>query len=51
MLNLPMRKCSLEDGNSTEVGTAFEKLRQVILVEEFKRCVCNDIKTIWRNRK
>ena len=31
--------------NSREVGTDFEKLRQVILIEEFKRCVRDDIKT------
>ena len=30
--------------NSREVGTDFEKLRQVILFEEFKRCVHDDIK-------
>ena len=28
--------------NSREVGTDYEKLRQVILIE-FKRCVCDDI--------
>ena len=27
--------------NSREVGTELQKLRQVILIEEFKRCVCN----------
>ena len=31
--------------NFREVGTDFEKLREVILIEEFKRCVCDDIKT------
>ena len=31
--------------NSRKVGTDFEKLRQVILIEEFKRCVSDDIKT------
>ena len=31
--------------NSREVDTDFEKLRQVILIEEFKRCVRDDIKT------
>ena len=31
--------------NSREVGTAFKKLGQVILIEKFKRCVRDDIKT------
>ena len=31
--------------NSRKVDRHFEKLRQVILIEEFKRCVCDDIKT------
>ena len=31
--------------NSNEVGTDFKKLRQVILIEEFKRFVCDDIKS------
>jgi len=30
---------------SKEINTDYEKLRQLILVEEFKRCVPNDIKT------
>ena len=30
--------------NSGEVGTDFEKLRQVILIEMFKRCVRDNIK-------
>ena len=48
MLNLPMRKkCTFDRWcNSREVGTDFEKLRQVILIEEFKRCVRDDIKPI-----
>ena len=37
--------------NSREVGTDFEKLRQVILIEEFKRCVCDDIKTYLDEQK
>ena len=48
ILNLPMRKkCTLIDG----VGRAFEKLRQVILIEEFKGCVCDDIKTYLDEQK
>ena len=31
--------------NSKEVGTDFENLRQIVLLEEFKRCVRDDIKT------
>ena len=37
--------------NSREMGTDFEKLRQVILIEEFKRCVCDDIKTYLDEHK
>ena len=37
--------------NSREVGTDFEKLRQVILTEEFKRCDCDDIKTYLDEQK
>ena len=37
--------------NSREVGTDFEKLRQVILIEEFKRCVRDDIKTYLDEQK
>ena len=37
--------------NCREVGTDFEKLRQVILIEEFKRCVCDDIKTYLDEQK
>ena len=37
--------------NSREVDTYFEKLRQVILIEEFKRCVCDDIKTYLNEQK
>ena len=37
--------------NSREVGTDFEKLRQVILIEEFKRCVRDDIKTYVDEQK
>ena len=37
--------------NSKEVGTDFEKLRQVILIEEFKRCVRDDIKTYLDEQK
>ena len=36
--------------NSREVGTDFEKLRQVILIEEFKRFVMT-LKPIYLNRK
>ena len=34
--------------NSREVGTDFEKLRQVILIEEFKRCL---LKNCWLLKK
>ena len=37
--------------NSREVGTDSEKLRQVILIEEFKRCVRDDIKTYLDEQK
>ena len=37
--------------NCREVGTDFEKLRQVILIEEFKRFVCDDIKTYLDKEK
>ena len=37
--------------NSREVGTDFEKLRQVILIEAFKRCVRDDIKTYLDEQK
>ena len=37
--------------NSREVCTDFENLRQVILIEEFKRCVHDDIKTYLDERK
>ena len=37
--------------NSREVGTDFEKLRQVILIEEFKRCIRDDIKTYLDEQK
>ena len=38
------KKCKMTDGvYSREVGTDFEKFRQVILIEEFKKCVCDDI--------
>ena len=37
--------------NSREVGTDFEKLRQVILIEEFIRCVRDDIKTYLDEQK
>ena len=37
--------------NSREVGTDFEKLRQIILIEEFKRCVRDDIKTYLDEQK
>ena len=37
--------------NSREVGRDFEKLRQVILIEECKRCVCDDIKTYLDEQK
>ena len=37
--------------NSREVGTDFEKLRQVILTEEFKRCVPDDIETYLDEQK
>ena len=37
--------------NSRKVGTDFEKLRQVILIEEFKRCVRDDIKTYLDEQK
>ena len=37
--------------NSMEVGTDFEKLRQVILIEEFKMCVHHDIKTYLDEQK
>ena len=37
--------------NSREVGTDFEKLRQVILIEEFKMCVPGDIKTCLHEQK
>ena len=37
--------------NSIEVGTDFEKLRQVILIEEFKRCVRDGIKTYLDEQK
>ena len=37
--------------NSREVGTDFKKLRQFILIEEFKRCVCDDIKTYLDEQK
>ena len=37
--------------NSRQVGTDFEKLRQVILIEEFKRCVRDDIKTSLDEQK
>ena len=37
--------------NSREVGTDFEKLRQVILIEEFKRCVRDNIKTYLDEQK
>ena len=39
--------------NSREVGTDFEKLifTQVILIKEFKRCVCDDIKTYLDEQK
>ena len=37
--------------NSREVDTDFEKLRQVILIEEFKRCVRDDIKTYLDEQK
>ena len=53
MLNLPHEKEVYFDRwcNSREVGTDFEKLRQVILIEEFKRCVCDDIKTYLDEQK
>ena len=37
--------------NSREVGTDFEILRQVILIEELKRCVRDDIKTYVNEQK
>ena len=39
--------------NSREVGRDFEKpfKRQVILFDEFKRCVCDDIKTYLDEQK
>ena len=37
--------------NSSEVGTDFEKLRQVSLIKELKRCVCADIKTYLDEQK
>ena len=37
--------------NSKEVGSDFEKLRQVVLIEEFKRCVREDIKTYLDEQK
>ena len=37
--------------NSREVGTDIKKLRQVILIEEFKRCVRDDIYTYLNERK
>ena len=37
--------------NSREVGRDFEKRRQVILIEEFKRCVRDDIKTYLDEQK
>ena len=46
------KKCTLTDGcNSREVGTDFEKLRQVILIDEFKRCGRDDIKTYLDEQK
>ena len=38
-------------GNSKEVGTDFEKLRQIILIGEFKRYVRDDIKTYLNEQK
>ena len=37
--------------SSREVGTDFEKLRQIILIEEFKRCARDDIKTYLDEQK
>ena len=37
--------------NSREVDTDFEKLRQVILIDEFKRCVRDDIKIYLDEQK
>ena len=37
--------------NSREVGTDFDKIRQVILTEEIKRCVRDDIKTYLDEQK
>ena len=53
MLKLPMRKKYTFDRwcNSREVGTDFEKLRQVILIEEFKRCFHDDIKSYLDEQK
>ena len=37
--------------HSRKVGADFKKLRQVILIEEFKRCVHDDIKTYLDEQK
>ena len=37
--------------NSTQIGTDFEKLRQNVLIEEFKRGVYSDIKTYLDEKK
>ena len=37
--------------NYREVGTDSQKLRQVILIDEFKRCVRDDIKTYLDEQK
>ena len=37
--------------NSRDIGADFEKLRQVIMIEEFKRCVRDDIKTYLDEQK
>ena len=37
--------------NSREVCTDFERLRQVILIEELKRCIHDDIKPYLDDQK
>ena len=54
MLNLPEQKSNyLIDGvcSSKKVGSDHAKLRQLMLVEEFKRCINSDVKAFLNERE
>ena len=37
--------------DSKEVGSDFEKLRQIVLIEEFKKCISSDVRTYLDEKK